>query len=91
MFHKNDNSIIISNVLGRNYDCIEVPATHIQILDLNTNRLTLCPWNEEFCLCKEIFMEEWLRQLRIQQSLPDDEFHIDFVEDNYTEEVIVNT
>lgn len=87
LFHKGDNSIIISNVLGRNYDCVEVPAAHIQILNLSTNIIELCPWNDDFSLTKPLPIEEWIKQLRIQQGLPDDEFNFEYAQEDFTEEV----
>ncbi|KAJ8726557.1 hypothetical protein PYW07_001255 [Mythimna separata] len=85
LFHKGDNSIIISNVLGRNYDCIEVPATHIQILNLSTNVIKLCPWNDDSSSTKEFPIEDWMKELRIQQSLPDDEFNFEYSEEEFIE------
>ena len=87
LFHQGDSSIIISNILGRNYDCIEVPATHIQILNLNTNTIKLCPWNDDLSSAKEFITEDWLQQLRMQQSLGDDEFYFEYKKEEFTEEV----
>lgn len=87
LFHQGDRSIIISNILGRNYDCIEVPATHVQMFNLNTNTIKLYPWNVDFSSTKEFIIEDWLQQLRIQQSLSDDEFHFEYIKEEFSEEV----
>lgn len=85
LFHKGENSIIISNILGRNYNCIEVPATHIQKLNLSTNIITLYQWNDDTCATKEFIVEDWLKELKTQQNLPDDEFHFEFEKEELAE------
>lgn len=84
LFHKGDNTIIIGNTLGTKYDCVEVPATHIQILNLRTNTVKLCPWDEELFTSKEFTINDWTEQLRKQQSLPDDEFSFEYTEKELT-------
>ncbi|XP_021185992.3 asparagine synthetase domain-containing protein CG17486 isoform X2 [Helicoverpa armigera] len=84
LFHKSDNTIVIGNTLGRKYDCVEVPATHIQILNLRTNTVKLCPWDEELHTSKELTINDWTEQLRKQQSLPDDEFSFEYTEKELT-------
>uniref|UniRef100_A0A2A4JAE2 Glutamine amidotransferase type-2 domain-containing protein n=1 Tax=Heliothis virescens TaxID=7102 RepID=A0A2A4JAE2_HELVI len=86
LFHKGDNSIVIGNTLGRKYDCIEVPATHIQILNLRTNTVKLCPWDEELYTNKEFTIKDWTEQLREQQSLPDDEFYFEYTEEEFSKD-----
>lgn len=64
---------------GRNYDCIEVPAAHIYCLDLNNRKIRLIPWDND----RETAVwsiETWLENIRLQQSLPDDQFSFDFDE-----------
>lgn len=88
LFHKSKNSIIISNVLGRNYNCVEVPATCIQILNLNTNTIKVYPWDNNELKTEEYLIEDWLEQLKMQQSLPDDEFYFEYIEEQFKENVI---
>ncbi|XP_035446563.2 asparagine synthetase domain-containing protein CG17486 isoform X2 [Spodoptera frugiperda] len=85
LFHKSKNSIIISNVLGRNYNCVEVPATCIQILNLNTNTIKVYPWDNNELKTEEYLIEDWLEQLKMQQSLPDDEFYFEYIEEQFKE------
>ncbi|KAF9804197.1 hypothetical protein SFRURICE_020625 [Spodoptera frugiperda] len=85
LFHKSKNSIIISNVLGRNYNCVEVPATCIQILNLNTNTIKVYPWDNNELKTEEYLIEDWLEQLKMQQNLPDDEFYFEYIEEQFKE------
>ncbi|KAH9642735.1 hypothetical protein HF086_010388, partial [Spodoptera exigua] len=85
LFYKNENSVIISSVLGRDYNCIEVPATHIQILNLNTNKIKMYPWNDCGLRNEEYLIEDWFEQLKMKQRLPDDEFHFEYIEENFEE------
>ncbi|XP_013201210.2 asparagine synthetase domain-containing protein CG17486 [Amyelois transitella] len=78
LLHKNNGSLIISSVLGRNYECIEVPASHICILNINNNIMKLVSWN---CgLSYEKTCDDWILSVKEQQNLPDDEFVISFDE-----------
>lgn len=80
LFYGNNDSIIISNVLGRDYDCVEIPATHIQILNLTTKTIKTCPWDDKLHFTEEVSSEIWLQQLKEKQNLPDDEFKFDYTE-----------
>ncbi|XP_034838465.1 asparagine synthetase domain-containing protein CG17486 [Maniola hyperantus] len=95
LFHSSNSSIVISNVLGRKYPCIEVPATHIYNIDINSNKINLYSWEQS---CTKIYsshsLEEWLQNVKEQQNMPDDELIIDFDttldlndEDNVIEEI----
>lgn len=105
LFLKNDNSIVISSVLGKligftaiiyfkisiillsifiyilgkTYDCIEVPATHIFCLDLDEKKIITLPRDSKQEIAVTSF-ENWLENLQLQQSLPDEEFSFDFDE-----------
>lgn len=81
------SSKLVIFVLGRNYDCVEIPATHIQVLNLNTKAIKLYPWNNTLPLSEEILLNDWQKLLKIHQSLPDDEFKFDYDEENLSDEV----
>ncbi|CAG9098104.1 unnamed protein product [Plutella xylostella] len=74
LFHKNNESIIISSVLGRQYKCIEVPATYIHVLNLNSNRIECHSWGKN--QMKEYKLSSWINTLQEQQSRPDEDFTI---------------
>lgn len=65
----NCNVILFS---GRKYKCVEIPATHIHILNLKNNMIKLYQWNNDV---SEVSLENWFDQLQEQQNIPDDEFN----------------
>ncbi|KAJ0182051.1 hypothetical protein K1T71_002773 [Dendrolimus kikuchii] len=77
LFHKSLNTFVISSVLGREYMCIEVPTTHINIWNLKSNRIKCIPW-ENTGLKEEFHIDHWWTKLQTQQSLSDDEFHFEY-------------
>ncbi|XP_026757296.2 asparagine synthetase domain-containing protein CG17486 [Galleria mellonella] len=78
LVHKNDTSLVFSNVLGRKYKCIEVPSTYIYVLNIKTNRLKSISWNDDFEIIDETDMGEWMTSVQQQQSLPDEEFTFNY-------------
>ncbi|XP_063617413.1 asparagine synthetase domain-containing protein CG17486 [Cydia splendana] len=74
LFHKMDNYIAISNVLDRRYNCVEVPATHIYCLNINTNKVTLHSWasNET----ENYLIEDLYETFQKQQNIPDEDFKV---------------
>ncbi|CAB3230615.1 unnamed protein product [Arctia plantaginis] len=86
LFHKTDDTIIISSVLGREFDCVEIPATHIQVMNIVTKKLKLYKWTNILESPEEFTLDDWLTQLRVQQSIPDDEFEFDFDEEDLLDE-----
>ncbi|XP_068621321.1 asparagine synthetase domain-containing protein CG17486 isoform X2 [Battus philenor] len=77
LFHKTEDSVIISSVLGRNYNCIEIPAANIVKLNLKTSQITLYPWKntEKKSLCT---LEDWIHDIQKQQNLPDDQYPFEY-------------
>ncbi|XP_049868913.1 asparagine synthetase domain-containing protein CG17486 [Pectinophora gossypiella] len=100
LFHKDADSILISSVLGRQYKCVEIPATHIQVLNLETKQMTLHPWVDGGKV-EEFAVEDWLEKLQKQSSLPDEEVvfelkELETLEDtdgiiNYIENIVQET
>lgn len=75
LFYNNGQSITISSVLGRNYDCVEIPASHVYILNLSTNKVSLYPWDmDSESFDHQYGIDEWLESVKLLQSLPDDKF-----------------
>ncbi|CAH2067270.1 unnamed protein product, partial [Iphiclides podalirius] len=77
LFHKKENSFIISSVLGREYNCIEIPATYIYKINLKTCLITLHSWTND-TIRKQYVLENWLEENDQQQNLPDDQFSFEF-------------
>ncbi|KPJ12257.1 Asparagine synthetase domain-containing protein CG17486 [Papilio machaon] len=76
----NDTEIImdkLSNHVGRNYNCTEIPAGNIQKLNLNTFEITLYNWQYD-TFERQCPLEDWLEEIQNQQNLPDDKFTFDF-------------
>lgn len=73
--------------MGRDYECVEIPATHIHILDLKTHTIKLCAWDHDLYSSAELSIEEWLNDLQKKQSLPDDEFIFQLKDESFPEEV----
>ncbi|XP_053599704.1 asparagine synthetase domain-containing protein CG17486 isoform X2 [Plodia interpunctella] len=71
-----DIVIELKSLKGRKYECIEVPATHIYVLNIKSNDMTLVPWNCE--ISDTTSLEEWKSIVQNQQCLPDDEFIFPF-------------
>ncbi|KAM3964803.1 asparagine synthetase domain-containing protein CG17486 [Aphomia sociella] len=78
LVHKNESSIVFSNVLGRKYKCIEVPSICIYMLNIKTNKLKLFSWNNDYEIINEMNMDDWIMSVEHQQSLPDEEFTFDY-------------
>ncbi|XP_013168398.1 PREDICTED: asparagine synthetase domain-containing protein CG17486 isoform X1 [Papilio xuthus] len=74
---KKNNSLVIGSVMGRNYNCTEIPAGNIQKLNLNTFEITLYSWQNEKWE-RQCALEDWLDEIQGQQNLPDDKFTFDF-------------
>ncbi|XP_059049849.1 asparagine synthetase domain-containing protein CG17486 isoform X2 [Achroia grisella] len=74
LVHKNESSLVFSSVLGRKYDCIEVPSTYIYMLNIKTKELMSMSWSETFEIINEIDMIEWMSSVQEQQNLPDEKF-----------------
>ncbi|XP_026328036.1 asparagine synthetase domain-containing protein CG17486 [Hyposmocoma kahamanoa] len=77
LFHKSDQSIVISSVLGRKYKCIEIPATHIYVLNVLTNTIRSHPWDNGYSV-EEHVLQHWYDKIQTLQSLPDEEFTFEF-------------
>ncbi|CAH0405005.1 unnamed protein product [Chilo suppressalis] len=75
LFCNDGNSIKISSVLGRTYECIEIPATNIYILNLTTYKVQLYPWDNNM-LEHEYKIDEWLQSVKLLQNL-DNNFDLD--------------
>ncbi|KAJ2953842.1 hypothetical protein O0L34_g1472 [Tuta absoluta] len=80
LFHKTIKSLVISSVLGRKYKCVEIPATHMQILNLKTNEISIHSWSDETMKEEVYAVEDWLINLQKQQSIPDEDFAFDLEE-----------
>ncbi|XP_052745911.1 asparagine synthetase domain-containing protein CG17486 isoform X2 [Bicyclus anynana] len=78
LFHNSGSSFVISNVLGRKYPCIEVPATCIYSLNIIANKINLYPWDNSTEIYNTYSVEDWLQNVQDQQNLPDNEFVIKF-------------
>lgn len=62
---------------GREYECIEIPPTHIYILNVVSNKLKLYSWETEITLECELFIDDWVKSIKSQQSLSDEQYSID--------------
>lgn len=69
--------IIYFFILGRKYECIEIPATHIYMLNIITNKLKLYGWENDTTIYTELEMDDWVKSMQCYQSLPDEEFTFD--------------
>ncbi|XP_028155900.1 asparagine synthetase domain-containing protein CG17486 isoform X1 [Ostrinia furnacalis] len=76
LMHKNDKNILISSVLDRKYECIEIPATHIFCLNLITKKLKLYQW-DNYIEYQEVKLDDWMESVKLVQGLPDEEFSFD--------------
>ncbi|KAL0849495.1 hypothetical protein ABMA28_013772 [Loxostege sticticalis] len=76
LLHKNDENIFISSVLGRRFECIEIPATHILKLNVITNQIKLYSW-DGLVEYQECIVDDWVESVKLVQGLPDEEFSID--------------
>ncbi|KAL4712829.1 hypothetical protein ACJJTC_011899 [Scirpophaga incertulas] len=83
LFYKINQCIIISSVLGRNYECVEIPTTNVYILNLKECKLTLFSWDDLMCNDAEaVDIDEWLSSVKLLQKLPDEQFNIDYQTSN---------
>lgn len=77
LFHKTDNSYIISSVLGRKYPCIEISAAYIYELELCKNQLNLYSWKNSIDIISTYSLDDWLQIAQEQHYLTDDELVAD--------------
>lgn len=76
---------LINIILGRKHKCVEVPATHICVLNIKTKNVQLHPWSDRWQR-SQINMDTWLNDVQNLQNLPDEKFTFDFDEIEYTRE-----
>ncbi|XP_030025056.2 asparagine synthetase domain-containing protein CG17486 isoform X2 [Manduca sexta] len=79
LFHINNKSFVISSVLSRKYyECVEVPATHIHVLNLRSNIISLHPWDCEALSSEKHDLEDWFNILQSRQMLSDEQFVLEY-------------
>nr|XP_032510579.1 asparagine synthetase domain-containing protein CG17486 isoform X3 [Danaus plexippus plexippus] len=77
LFHKSENSYVLSNILSRKYLCSEIPASHIYEMDINKKSINLHSW--ETCENSQtISLDDWIQSCQDRQSLPDEDFCFDY-------------
>ncbi|XP_073942099.1 asparagine synthetase domain-containing protein CG17486 isoform X2 [Choristoneura fumiferana] len=75
LFDKTEDSVVISNVLDRKSSCVEVPATHIYILNIKTNKVRIHSWAND--TIDECLIEDLNDSFQKQQKIPDEDFTVD--------------
>ncbi|KAI5634533.1 asparagine synthase domain-containing protein [Phthorimaea operculella] len=80
LFYRTEKSLVISSVLGRRYKCVEIPATHMQILNLKTNEISIHSWSDDNVMEEVYAVDDWVVNLQKQQSIPDEDFAFDLEE-----------
>lgn len=76
LIHKNSNSLVLSSVLGTQYENYEVPVSHISVLDLNTHNILLYTWKATD-IVQQCNLSDWLKTLQLKQSLSDEDFTVE--------------